>query len=188
MSRLSGPEWCAEFPTSVSVDDLAEPLRESVKRFIDALQAAGAKVDIAATYRPPERAYLMHYAAMIAKAGQDPVAIPAIAGVDIDWVHRDAQGNMDVAATRFAAQQMVTGYGIEYPPALISRHTQRLAIDMDIAWDSDVLRVKDGRGNPVTISVVPKDGAHNWAVHQLGKTYGVIKLLSDPPHWSSDGH
>jgi hypothetical protein len=25
-------------------------------------------------------------------------------------------------------------------------------------------------------------------LHALGATYGVIKLVSDPPHWSDDGH
>jgi len=129
----------------------------------------------------------MHYAAMIGK-GQDPAAIPPMTGVDIDWVHRDAHGNVDVAATRRAAEAMAAGYEIVYPAALVSRHTQRLAIDMDIAWLSDVLRVAAGDGTTVDISALPKSGAHNLAMHQLGKTYGVIKLLSDPPHWSSDGH
>ena len=28
----------------------------------------------------------------------------------------------------------------------------------------------------------------NVALRAVGKSYGVIKLASDPPHWSSDGH
>jgi hypothetical protein len=30
--------------------------------------------------------------------------------------------------------------------------------------------------------------ALNPVLHKIGASYGVIKLLSDPPHWSSDGH
>lgn len=26
------------------------------------------------------------------------------------------------------------------------------------------------------------------SLHAVGATYGVYKLLSDPPHWSDDGH
>lgn len=177
MPRLSGPEWCSEFPTSTSVDDLADPFRRCVVRFLNALRDAGAETQVSATYRPPERAYLMHYAAMIGH-GQDPAAIPAMARVDIDWSHAG-----DIEAARSAAAAMAKGYGIVYPAALVSRHTQRLAIDMDVSW-KNVIHVIDGQG-----IVVPIDNYTGRTVlHGIGKSYGVIKLLSDPPHWSSDGH
>ena len=43
----------------------------------------------------------------------------------------------------------------------------------------------DGRN--VRIDVRPRTGLNHelWAV---GATYGVLKLPSDPPHWSSTGH
>jgi hypothetical protein len=109
MPRLSGPEWCSEFPTSTSVDDLADPFRRCVVRFLNALRDAGAQVEISATYRPPERAYLMHYAAMIGQ-GQDPAVIPPMAGVDIEWCHGG-----DINAARAAAEAMTKRYGAAKP-------------------------------------------------------------------------
>ncbi len=58
MSELSGAAWVAQFPTSRSLDDLSPGFKASVNDFIGAVKAAGGKVNIAATYRPPERAYL----------------------------------------------------------------------------------------------------------------------------------
>src|SRR5579871_6583979 len=93
---LSGVLWVAKFPTSVSLDDLAEPFRSNAKKFIAALRAAGATVSIQATLRPPQRAYLMHWSFQIA-GGLDPEKAPVLAEVEIDWVHRDAAGNKNMA-------------------------------------------------------------------------------------------
>src|SRR5579885_1032370 len=112
MSLVSGAEWCSRFPTSTRIEDLDGAFRGCVARFVDALREAGASVVIADTYRPPERCYLMHYAWMIANAGQDPELIPPMQGVDIDWAHGG-----DVVAARYAADAMVSVYGIRYPPA-----------------------------------------------------------------------
>ncbi len=86
--------------------------------------------------------------------------VPAMSGVDIQW----NLGNQ--ADTVAACKAMMKGYGIVYPAALVSRHTERLAID-------------------ITISKCQLSGKPLW---DLGKSFGVIKLESDPPHWSSDGH
>lgn len=160
----AGPAWCEKFPTSVSLEDLTSPFRENCKAFIAALEADGAKVAISATYRPAERAALMHWCCMIApangEAGMDPDAVPTIPGVNIQW-------NLGTPeATVAASRAMRLRYGIVYPAALVSRHTQRRAIDMAIT------------GAPVS-------GADLYA---KGVNFGVIKLLSDPPHWSDDGH
>jgi hypothetical protein len=40
MSELSGSQWCARFPGSRSVNDLAVPLRNSVVAFLNALDKA----------------------------------------------------------------------------------------------------------------------------------------------------
>jgi len=34
----------------------------------------------------------------------------------------------------------------------------------------------------------PRTGAGNTALHGVGAGYGVHKIVSDPPHWSDDGH
>jgi hypothetical protein len=111
----------------------------------------------------------MHNCCMIApmngEAGMDPNEVPPMAGVDIIW-------NLgDPAETVAACKAMRERYGIAYPAALVSRHTQRLAIDMTISGDN----IPEGQD------------LYNW-----GAKFGVIKLplsvLNDPPHWSTDGH
>src|ERR1700761_7026349 len=120
---LSGASWVSQFPTSKDVEDLASPFKDDLKEFLAALSAAGATVEISATYRPKERAFLMHYAFAIARKGLNPTAVPAMDGVDIDWVHRKADGTIDLSASKDAAEDMVDGYGIVYEPALNSNHT-----------------------------------------------------------------
>jgi hypothetical protein len=169
VSTPAGPQWCSQFPTSTLLDDLVQPFQNNCRAFIAALKAQGANVEISATYRPVERAALMHWCCMIApangEAGMDPDAVPLIAGVDIEW----NLGNP--ADSIAAARAMRERYGIVYPAALVSRHTQRLAIDMTITGD---------------------DIPQGQALYDWGAKFGVIKLplsvLNDPPHWSSDGH
>lgn len=187
VKRSSGATWVAQFPTSTSTSDLDASFKSSVDNFISALNTAGATVNISATYRPPERAYLMHYSYRIAKDGLDPASVPAMAGVDICWVHRNAQGQADNAAAKAAANAMVNSYGIVYAPALESRHTQKLAIDMSIGWTGD-LKIKKADGTDTTITSKPHTGAGNTDLHSVGAGYGAKKLVSDAPHWSSDGH
>lgn len=184
---LSGPQWVNQFPESKSPDDLAEPFRSNVNRFLAALKAAGATVSIASTLRPPERAFLMHYSFAIARLKLDPASVPALAGVDIQWVHTDGNGKADVAASRNAAEQLVEGYGIVFAPVLKSRHTEGNAIDMDISWQGN-LTISDAKSRPVKITTQPRTGAGNARLQAVGASYSVHKLASDPPHWSVDGH
>ncbi|MEI9995082.1 MAG: hypothetical protein WDM91_10840 [Rhizomicrobium sp.] len=183
MTEPSGAQWCARFPTSTSLDDLVEPFRDRAKAFIAALKAAGAFVTVSATYRPAERAYLMHYACLVAGYRDTdgihrqiaPAVAPAMAGVPIDWTC----GGQDALAFQ-RAREMVAGYGIAYPAALVSRHTQRRAVDMTIHWPETLL-VQDGNG-------VPRRAATQQDLWPIGASFGVHKLPSDPPHWSDDGH
>jgi len=177
---LSGPEWVVKFPTSRRVDYLAEPFRTKVRDFLTALKNAAATVAIADTLRRPERAYLMHFAFAIAREHADPASVPANAAVDIQWVHPTAR------ASREAAEEMVQGYGIVFKPALNSRHTEGNAIDMSIAWTGDLVIAK-ADGTHVTITSAPRSG-NNASLQQVAVSYGVMKLVTDPPHWSSDGH
>ncbi|HEY9694497.1 MAG TPA: peptidoglycan-binding protein [Oculatellaceae cyanobacterium] len=180
--RLSGQHWYNYFPTSRAISALASPFRERVQAFQKALIDGGAQTIISATYRPPQRAYLMHYAARIDRGEISPNNVPAMAGVDIDWVHYTASG------ARQAASQMVDIYGIGgNPVALKSLHTQRLAIDWNITWE-DTLRIKNSNGNIVEINE-PRNGSENKLLFDVGASYGVYKLLDrDPPHWSYNGH
>jgi len=190
MLTPSGPDWCARFPTSRNVADLAEPFRGSVQRFLAALYAAGICVTIQTTVRPIERAYLMHHAAVIAgyrsKVGPWVQADPATmqdasaAALGIDWTH-----GSDLKAAVRAARAMCGAYMIVFPPSLTSRHIQGRAIDMSLAWTGKVwVQKADG----ATIGLTgPGRGAHPLLV-AVGAGYGVVKLTSDPPHWSDDGH
>jgi hypothetical protein len=183
---LSGPAWVQQFPTSRSVDDLVDPFRTKVQNFLAALSDAGATVSIADTLRPPQRLFLMHYCFQVAKSVLAPAQVPAISNVDINWLHMDADGNPDLAASVAAAAQMVAGYGIVYAPALNSLHALGEAIDMDISWSGN-LTIANADGSTVVITSAPHNG-QNPDLHKVGATYGVIKLVSDPPHWSSTGH
>jgi len=155
--------------------------RGKVMAFISAMEKGGAKVQATATWRPAERAYLMHWCWMIANLSQAPAAVPPMAGVDIDWTHRG-----DGAAARAGARAMVKAYDLEVLPSLDSRHVQRRAIDMTISWNG-MLSVRDFDGNMHHISSSPRDG-DNRELGQVGASFGVIKRAGDPPHWSDDGH
>lgn len=176
---LSGAQWAALFPTSRSIDDLATAFAGAVRKFTVALRDAGATVNISATYRPKERAYLMHWAWKIGKDGADPANVTPMAGVPIIWQHPT------LAQSRAAARAMVSAYGMVQVAALNSRHTERLAIDMTISWAGD-LSIKKADGAAKVISSSPRNGG-NAALVAVGAGYGVIKLVSDPPHWSDDG-
>lgn len=178
--RLSGAHWVKYFLASTSIDDLASPFRQKVQAFEKALRAAGAKIEIANTLRPPQRAYLMHYASKILRREIAPQNVPSRVGVDISWVHYTN------AISIQAAQQMVDAYDIAFPPALQSRHTQGLAIDWLVTWQG-TLNIKNAKGRMVSIGS-PPSSYENSALWRVGATYGVIKLASDRPHWSSDGH
>ena len=182
--NLSGAAWWhanqAKYPNSKSVEDLAPAFRTSVKKFLAALAEAGASVSIETTRRNQNRAYLMHYSWMIAHGQIDSSKVPLVPGVNIVWDHSNA------AASRSAAQQMVGLFQMAHIAALNSNHISGNAIDMNINW-TGIIQVKDSTGHPKPIGA-PNNEAHNAALHSLGGGYGVRKLLSDPPHWSVNGH
>lgn len=171
MAINSGPEWVSKFPTSRSIDDLAPPFGLKVQRFAHAMEEARMHYTISATLRPKQRAQLMHWAWYIAEENFPPAQVPPIPGVDIIWNH---------PGYKAAAAAMVREYGIAYEPALASRHIDGLAIDWTITYTgTPSIRKPDGsRGTILEL-------AHLW---HIGALYGVHKLVSDPPHWSSDGH
>ena len=197
--ELSGVQFVARFPGSRDAADLVQPFRGNLERFLAALNAAGAAVHIQTTFRPAKRAYLMHFAFDIAKgkiaANKVPPFDPSVVPeddpnkgpLDITWVHPDAHGQPDLAASRQVAAQMVTAYGIVFGPAFPTRHSARRAIDMTITW-AGTLKIADAAGKIVTITSTPRTGADNAELHAVGKSYGVIKLVADHPHWSDDGH
>lgn len=180
---LSGATWWhanqAKFPNSAAVDDLAQPFRDQVADFLDALKAAGAKVKVSATRRNRTRAQLMHYSWRIAHGSIAPKDVPAIPGCAIKWDHGDP------ARSKQGAQEMVDLFGIAFQPSLTSRHIEGRAIDMTIDW-TGTLQIRDKAGRTRAVGA-PRSGNTNTDLHAIGATWGVRKLASDPPHWSDDG-
>ena len=57
---------------------------------------------------------------------------------------------------------------------------------MNITWNG-TLNIADAKGKVVSIQSLPRTGAGNHQLWDVGRTYGVIKLPADHPHWSDDG-
>lgn len=181
---LSGAAWWranqARYPNSDKLADLAPPFRERAGAFIDALEQAGARLTVAATRRNRIRAHLMHYSWRVSRGEIAPRDVPAIAGLAIRWDHGD------LAKSRKGAKEMSDLFGIAYRPSLTSLHIEGRAIDMTIGWTGTIeIRDKTGKKRPLA---APRTGDANTELYKIGATYGVMKLLSDPPHWSDNGH
>ena len=170
---------------SSKIADLVEPFRTQSIEFVTALGAAGAKVDITATKRSSRRAYLFHWSWKIALGKCQPSDATALAEVDIDWDHGDD------AASRAGALEMVDGFGLAVPPrsvnapALTSNHITGQAIDMNITW-TGTINITDKLGRITAIPFMADVNA-NRALHNVGASYGVLKLATDAPHWSVNG-
>jgi hypothetical protein len=183
---LSGSAWCAKYPTGTTIAELTDAtFQANVQAFRDAMVAAATaannlSIHINATLRPVERAHLMHYAFHVHNGTTTPAAAntaSAAAGININWDH----GNL--ATSQAKAGDMVTTYDIAYAPALHSRHTEGKAIDWTITWSGSLMIAKKGE----TTKLDCTGGGGSTNLHQVGASYGVHKLVSDPPHWSTDG-
>jgi hypothetical protein len=193
---LSGAYWVSWVksyaPTSEDIKDLEMSFRDKVKEFIQALQAAGAKVEVSHTYRSAQAAYLWHWAWKISQrkvAPKDakPYALPGRPIPEIEWDH----GNL--TASIKGATEMVKGFGLStptspnpsyLPPSLNTLHRGAKggeAVDMTIKFSQDIA-VKKKDGSQVTVK--PGPILSNSALHEVGESYGVYKNLKDGPHWS----
>lgn len=183
-SQLSGAAWWHAnqglYVNSNRIEDLDPDFATKVRAFVTAMRNAGATVQVSSTRRNKVRAYLMHYSWTLAAGTNTAASIPPEPGCHIIWDH----GNE--AASRAAAAEMRDLFNIAYQPSLTSRHIEGKAIDMTISW-TGTLAMIDGQGQPVSVPP-PCSGDINARLHQVGRSYGVIKLLSDKPHWSTDGH
>ena len=185
--ELSGAQWCTRYPGSKDVSKLRQSFQEPVNAFIAAMEAAGATVTPAATYRPKERAYLMEWCWLISRKKIEPENVPHRTGVAIEWVHKTKEQSVA------AAQVMSDAYGMQRlhtkPAGESSLHCIGEAIDMNISWSS-FLKIQNRDGSDVTITSTPRDET-NQDLKKIGATYGVIKFVggtSDRPHWSTTGN
>lgn len=177
----SGTQWVSRYMGSTSLDDCASGFREDAKAFVDAMRSGGISVSIAATYRPINRAYLMHYAAAISRGEANISNIPKKEGVLIDWAHLDASGKPNPQAAKKAAQAMVNAYGIGgNPVALNSNHTNGTAMDIHISnYNGKSIKHADDSINKVnSFSDLVRAGA-SWGIRWFGS--------GDKVHWSRSG-
>jgi hypothetical protein len=181
---LSGAAWWhanqARYPNSNKLIDLVPPFRAKAERFTSALAAAGASVSVSSTLRHRTRAFLMHYSWNIAKGLIAAGQVPAHPALDITWDHGVP------AKSKKAAQEMVNLFDMAYNSALNSIHIEGRAIDMTIGW-TGTMTIADAAGRSHALAA-PRNGAANTALHRVGASYGVKKLVGDPPHWSDTGH
>jgi len=183
-ASLSGAAWWnanqARYPNSDKLADLASPFKERAVAFVDALKTAGAKVIVSSTRRNRIRAHLMHYSWRVSRGEVAPKDVPAVPGLAIRWDHGD------LAKSKKGAKEMADLFGIAFQPSLTSNHIEGRAVDMTIGWTGTIeVMDKAGKKHPVG---TPRTGDANPELHKIGATYGVLKLLSDPPHWSDNGH
>jgi hypothetical protein len=135
---------------------------------------------------PDQAAYLWHWAWKIAKRKSQPkdakpYPFTSHPVPEVQWDH----GNL--AASIKGAEDMVKGFNLsttsQHAPSLDTRHCKRLAIDMTIKWTGTIqVKKKDGTFVPLTYGPVNA----NTKLHEVGASYGVKKLLNDPPHRSDN--
>ena len=162
--------------------DLREPFKSNFIGFLAAVQSAGASTIISATFRPKERAYLMHFAWQIGYKILMPQGIPRFDGVAIEWDHGDDEKSVA------AALEMCKGYKLRVMPAIESQHSLGFAVDLNISWAGDLSIAKLDKSIE-KISSVPRTGT-NPDLAVVAASYGVIKFNAggvDPPHWSANG-
>lgn len=187
MTEPAGVIWVSRFPGSKDILDLAPPFRGDVQNLLQRLIEGRASVDVEATWRPEERAWLMHYACWVAgftKDGQffqmESSEVPAHSNIDIDWT---CGGDRSTAIE--AAKQMVAAYGIVFPASLTSNHIKRLAIDWKVRIANGAT-IRDAQGHPFSFSGAADQTDKRF--HAIARTFGVLPLVTDPVHFSIDGH
>ncbi len=208
-SSTTHPALTTTFPEIRETDKLDPGFKTKWDAFAKALKDAGADVNIASTLRSLGRAYMMHYCAMVASGQIKPWEVPDgirslgqdTGPVGIEWSHKQADGRVDLAKSKQAASAMKMLFQIAYPASLTSNHVQGKAIDVFITWPG-TLKIKekgtmkagkDVAGKEHDIKTTPKHGgkkgepAGNKELREVAATYGVIKMLTDAPHWSVDG-
>jgi hypothetical protein len=122
----------------------------------------------------------MHYTWKVAYGEIDPSDVPARSNLTIEWDHGRIEDS------RQAAREMVDLFGMAHIASLTSNHVMGKAIDMTITWKGDLVLTTPA---PLysKIQSQPRTGG-NKELHEVGGTvFGVLKLVSDPPHWSFNG-
>jgi len=181
---LSGPDWAVAFPDSRRVADLEPAFRSSTLRFFKALHDAGATLNVRATRRPPQQAYLRHWAWAIAIGSHDPRGVPPMRGVDIEWWHGDLR------ESRRAAQELLEAFQsdqLAVAPALCTKATRGLTLEFGAGW-AGKLNVRLAGGSKCQLSSRPRDET-NSKLAEVAAGYGVARTgtaWSPRADWTGD--
>lgn len=191
----SGKYWVTWANQNAKNSKLVSKLNSDFKKkydaFSKALTDAGATIKIKSTKRHKNRAYLFHWCWKISlgKLSTTKISnIPKQTGVNIEWDHGDDK------KSKAAAKEMRVKFGLATPtspkpskvaPSLSSNHIAGKAIDIEITWTGKI-KVQNKSGKKVEITYMT-NVKKNKKLHAIGKSYGVIKHLTDTPHWSHTG-
>ncbi len=195
--RLSGKEWVEEYKEKEGqseeslLNDLDFDFRKNVATFINILRNADANVVVTSTRRSKKRAMLMHYAWRISVSKditpQQAQQATQKENIPINWIHTDSSGNYSEKISIEKALEMVNAYRMRDKASLTSNHILGKAIDMTITW-TKTIKIKDKTGKEYIL--IANNGAKCKELHNIGATYGVYKLVKNPPddpHWSFNG-
>lgn len=185
--QRSGAAWMGIADTSGWINSIEFSALDAswgprAEAFVTGLRAAGAQVHIAAGLRHPNRACLMHYAWGVAHAKYTPAQANTACrerGIDIEWDH----GN--VSASRAAAQELVTTFGLVRQASLTSNHLRGLAIDIVISALPASITLN---GRTYTTRAGASGSAAAESVAPIGRSMGVLWFgAGDYVHWSHNG-
>lgn len=123
----------------------------------------------------------MHYSWQLSKGSVRAADVPSLSGLSIEWDHGDE------SVSRKAAGKMKQLFNMAYNASLTSNHIRGQAVDMTITWTGVLTVEVPGREEAEVIRTGPRNGAENRQLHQLGREFGVKKLVKDAPHWSHNG-
>lgn len=208
-SRTTHIALTETFPVIRETDKLNPVFKAQWDAFAKALEDAKAKVDIQSTLRSLGRAYMMHYCALVANGRIKPWEVPDgisslgedTGPVGVEWSHTQADGRVDLAKSKRAANDMKVLFRLAHPASLTSNHVLGKAVDVSIEWSGTIKiaekgSMKEGKavaGKEHEIKTAPRHGgtitepAGNKELRDVAATYGVKKMLTDAPHWSVDG-
>ena len=176
------PDWCNRhnFVSSSSLDDLKGDFRESAKKVINGIIAAGGEISISATFRHKVRAAIMNYCYCRSEGWSTDEAEEIL-----------ADNNINISATYQGAEAAVDAFQMVCCAATNSRHIDGLAVDMEIhklpdsfQYDGYTIETGGNRGGKVSNAEALDD-----ALSASGVCYNFNWIgTGDYVHWSSDGH
>ncbi|MBQ9242024.1 MAG: peptidoglycan-binding protein [Proteobacteria bacterium] len=172
------PAWCDQhgFITSASIDDLQGDFRESARKVVEGIRAAGGDVGVNVTFRHHVRAAIMNFCVELNKSKVEGVFAEHGVDVDGDW-------------SGAAAARDAFGLG-NNPAAVFSNHIYGLAIDMYIDYlpdqfvcGSEVVYTGGNQGDWVANAAELDRCLRNYAIGDNFHWFGY----GDTIHWSYNG-